>query len=1846
MIKTYTQRKVFLLLPILLLSIVAANAQQKKSKPSPPLPSIQEMADDMNNGQQYNVKKVLQGNDPTIKFSGRDDNPELRVQYDFDRLKDPSTGEIPEGIRDGELRYINSLESHLQDQMVIGRNIEGADGIQTAAGDPVTTFSNRGPFNVGGRTRALSIDLNDENRILAGGASGGIWLSTDQGTSWSRVSPIDKNASITDIVQDKRIGFRNIWYACTGEVSGASQSGRNGSARFLGDGVYKSTDNGTTWSLLPSTVYNTPQNNSPAEPFEASAGVDIDPVNGDLYVATYRGIFRTQDGGTSFQSVLAVANLGFFSQLEIHITNSRIFYAVIPRNAITATGPGNAGIYRSTTGNLGEWVSISPTAFPATHGRVTVATAPSNENILYVLASGTSTAPVGHDFWKYTYVSGDGTGAGGNWENRSANLPNFGGRVGSLSTQGGYDQYVRVHPLNENLVFVAGTNLYRSTDGFASGGTTAWIAGYNTLNNVSLYPNHHPDQHSFVFFESNPNKVITGHDGGLSLTNDITANNATNPVAWISLNKGYLTTQVYALSVGPGNIIMAGFQDNSTWSTVSTSANATWVDQFSGDGCATAVNKTGTLRYVSAQQGVVSRVSYTDQNDNTPNSFASIAPAPTGLFVTQFELDPSDDKRMYYIGNTTIWRANNVTTATVTSGWSNLSNTTNTQQLSAIGISTVPANTVYVGSSGGRIYRIDNANIGNPAYIDVFTGKGLPTGNVSCLAIDPTNAQRVIATFSNYNIKSIWLTENGGAVWSDISGNLEQNADGTGNGPSIRWATVVGNNNAYLIGASTGLYSTKVLNGTATVWSQVDPFVLGTTVVEQVRARADGLIAVGTHGNGLFSAQFETTNIPVLSNQSIANVSVLQNDSPVVIPIGNVFTSTAPSPLAIVVNVDGNTNAALVGTSISGTDLTLTFAPNATGTALITLKGTDINSSFATTAFEVEVNPIISAFPSVMDFPIATLPFGYKTSGTMDWTVTTGSTPSSASGTGPLGDNTTGTGFYIFTETSGFKASAVGEFSLPVMDISGLVAPNLKFFYHMFGATTGKLEVFVRNVSTNALTRVIQLTGQQQAAQGDPYKEAFVPLLPYVSIGKIQIIFRGTRGNNVSATGTDIASTGDMAIDDIVVSEGLTNDIGIASVSTKNYVAQGALESVTVEITNFGIVPQSNFNVSYTVEGGIPVIESFTGNLAVAQTTPFTFTTKFLAPARGDFKITATTQLAGDVVASNNTGSVSASSLPTASLPYAESFESSDGGWTPKGTLSSWALGVPAGNFINSASQGTKAWVTNLAGKYPNNERSFVLSPVYEINGIDQIDIYLDLRYEIELGWDGAALQASTDMGATWSNVGALNDPVNWYNSNLISAQNSTVLNFTGGNADAWSGNSAAAGYVTASHAITGLAGKSTLLLRMVFASDGADNFEGIAFDNVFIGKRQTISFNALPNRAFSDGDFTLSATGGASGQPVTFTSSNPAVATVSGNTVTLVGVGTTDITASQLGNSVHFAAPNVDQMLTVTKGIQTISFNPLATKTFGDATFAITATGGASGEALIFNSSNPAVATISGNTVTIVGAGPTTITANQAGNANYEAAVPVERTLSVNKKLQTITFGQLADKTFGDPAISLAATSNAGLTVTFESLTDKVTISGSTATLAKAGKATITARQLGNGNYESATAVERSFCIKPIKPVITGNDLFSNSPTFISSSATGNQWFRNGVAINGAVNASYQATVEGSYTVVVKADDCASEPSEAKVLIITGDVGFVYGNTEMSAFPNPVEQELTVSLASFDKGAVNVSVVDYAGKRLINTVGRGEESIRLNVSSLSAGSYVVVAEQKEKLAGLQFIKK
>ena len=280
----------------------------------------------------------------------------------------------------------------------------------------------------------------------------------------------------------------------------------------------------------------------------------------------------------------------------------------------------------------------------------------------------------------------------------------------------------------------------------------------------------------------------------------------------------------------------------------------------------------------------------------------------------------------------------------------------------------------------------------------------------------------------------------------------------------------------------------------------------------------------------------------------------------------------------------------------------------------------------------------------------------------------------------------------------------------------------------------------------------------------------------------------------------------------------------------------------------------------------------------------------------------------------------------------------------------------------------------------------------------------------------------------------------------------------------------------------------------------------------------QTITGLAANNiRTYGDAPYNLTVTGGGSGNPVTFSSSPAGVVTIVGNQFTIVGAGSTTITASQAGNTNWNAAPNVTQSLTVNKAAQTISFGTLTNRNDVDANFQLTATGGGSGNPVTYTSSLTSVAEIvngggtvdpNGDWVDIIAAGQTTITASQAGNANYFAATPVPQVQTIiNTQLlpQAITGLSATDtRTYGDALYQLTATGGgSGNPVTYQSLNVAVASitdnlgnpnpNGTYVHLVSNGTATIRASQAGNGTYNPAPNVDQLLTVNQKEITVSG---------------------------------------------------------------------------------------------------------------------------------------------------------
>ena len=267
-------------------------------------------------------------------------------------------------------------------------------------------------------------------------------------------------------------------------------------------------------------------------------------------------------------------------------------------------------------------------------------------------------------------------------------------------------------------------------------------------------------------------------------------------------------------------------------------------------------------------------------------------------------------------------------------------------------------------------------------------------------------------------------------------------------------------------------------------------------------------------------------------------------------------------------------------------------------------------------------------------------------------------------------------------------------------------------------------------------------------------------------------------------------------------------------------------------------------------------------------------------------------------------------------------------------------------------------------------------------------------------------------------------------------------------------------------------------------------NYSGTASGTFSINNsNQTITLQNIPDRQYGNNTFDVTATASSS-LPVSLalTSVPAGIASIQNNTITITGIGEVTLKASQSGNSQYGAAPDVVEVFNITKGNQQITISPIASKFINSAPFDVSATV-PSGLPLTYSlvtTPMSGVASISGSTITILGAtGSVTVTATQAGNNLYNQA-QAQTSFSVVPTSQTITFAALADKTVGDADFALTATSTSGLAVSYSSSDASVAtiVNGSQVHILKAGTVNITASQAGNGSYSAATPVSRSLTI------------------------------------------------------------------------------------------------------------------------------------------------------------------
>jgi hypothetical protein len=254
----------------------------------------------------------------------------------------------------------------------------------------------------------------------------------------------------------------------------------------------------------------------------------------------------------------------------------------------------------------------------------------------------------------------------------------------------------------------------------------------------------------------------------------------------------------------------------------------------------------------------------------------------------------------------------------------------------------------------------------------------------------------------------------------------------------------------------------------------------------------------------------------------------------------------------------------------------------------------------------------------------------------------------------------------------------------------------------------------------------------------------------------------------------------------------------------------------------------------------------------------------------------------------------------------------------------------------------------------------------------------------------------------------------------------------------------------------------------------------------------QTITFATLANKSTSQSPVTVTATA-TSKLAVTFISTTPTICTAGGThgvTITLLEAGTCTIQAAQAGNNVYAAAPAIVRSFIVTLTAQTITFAQPANKTLAQTPVTVSGTA-TSKLAVTFTTTTSTVCTAggtNGTSITLLKAGTCTVVANQAGNVIYAAAPTVSRSFTVTGAAQTISFGTLGTKVFGQAPFTVSATASSGLAVTFTTTTPTVCTAtgtnGKTITMKKIGTCTVQAAQAGNAVYGASPVIVRSFLV------------------------------------------------------------------------------------------------------------------------------------------------------------------
>ena len=589
-----------------------------------------------------------------------------------------------------------------------------------------------GPTNVGGRITDIEIPNDQAETYYVGTASGGVFKTTDGGSNWLPIFDDQEILSIGDIEISEN-NTETIWVG-TGEVNAGG-----GSLAYDGNGVFKSTNAGITWQSkgLPNVG--------------SISKIGIDPDNDDaIFVSamgplfrndTNRGVYKSVDGGDTWEQKLFVSDSTGIIDMAIHPTNGDIIYAAswerIRRPEYRHYGGETSRLYRSLDGG-DTWIEMTNglPSLPSEKGRISIAISQSNPEVLYSRYAdatgniqGVYKTVDGGDVW--TEVNGSGLqNVGFHWWFRG----------------------VVIDPDDENIIYNVDFNVQKSTDGGAN-----WSPAF---------PGAHVDQHALAFNRMVPGAVVLGNDGGVYYS----ADDGASYLKDVSLP----ITQFYRVHVDAQNDakVYGGAQDNNTIRTTTGSVDD-WTAIYGGDGFQSLVDPTNTaVIYALSQRGNLGK---------SINNGANFSGATNGIsgsdrknWDTPIVMDPFDSQILYYGANRlykTTNAAGNWTAIspdlTNGSGGGNLTFGT----IISISVSPINTDTIYVGTDDGNVWITNNGG-GNWTNVSA----SLPNRWVTKVLASRSDLNTVYVTFSGYRYGEdnghVYKSDDNGSNWTDISTGL------------------------------------------------------------------------------------------------------------------------------------------------------------------------------------------------------------------------------------------------------------------------------------------------------------------------------------------------------------------------------------------------------------------------------------------------------------------------------------------------------------------------------------------------------------------------------------------------------------------------------------------------------------------------------------------------------------------------------------------------------------------------------------------------------------------------------------------------------------------------------------------------------------------------------------------------------------------------------------------------------------------------------------------------------------------------------------------------------------------